>query len=191
MRFVISLSRYIFFSAITVFLQTLFVYICFAQITKSEAENFASSAYDVYIRENEMAAMNIPIDKTALLIDTESGAQNFEVELAQTVEEKERGLMYRRDFPDNRAMLFVFAPQEQVIAMWMRNTLLPLDMIFADRSGKIVYIYENAAPYSGKLISSLHPVSYAAELKGGQAALRGIKAGQMLRHPIICGQCGE
>lgn len=131
----------------------------------------------------------LPADKAPLFIVTDKGKQVFTAEIARSDAEKQRGLMYRRLFPRNRAMLFVFAPEEKVIAMWMEHTPLPLDMLFADKQGKIVMIYRNAAPFSRNLISSLYPVSYVAELNAGEAAARGLKTGQIMRHPIICGAC--
>ncbi|WP_246681526.1 DUF192 domain-containing protein [Candidatus Tokpelaia sp.] len=133
--------------------------------------------------------MALPVDKAPLIVATNKGRQIFAAEIARSDDEKARGLMYRRQFPENRAMMFVFAPEERVVTMWMDNTPLPLDMIFADKQGKIVYIYEHAEPFSHKLISSLHPVSYVVELRAGQARARGIKAGQKMLHPAICGEC--
>lgn len=133
--------------------------------------------------------LNLPADKAPLFFATDKGEQAFTVEIAHSEEEKARGLMYRRLFPKNRAMLFVFAPEERVITMWMENTPLPLDMVFTDKRGKITYIYYNAAPFSRNLISSLHPVSYVIELNAGQAAAKGLKAGQKVLHPVICGKC--
>jgi len=137
--------------------------------------------------END-APMMLPTDKAPLIFLTDKGYKAFDVEIARTETEREQGLMHRRIFPKNRAMLFVFNP-EQMVTMWMENTPLPLDMVFADSRGKIIYVYEGAEPYSRNLISSLHPVSYVVELNAGTVKADDIKVGQRIRHPVICGEC--
>jgi len=132
--------------------------------------------------------MMLAVDKAPLIFAGPKGQARFKVEIARTEEEKERGLMYRRIFPKDRAMLFIFEPP-QIVQMWMANTILPLDMIFADKSGKIIYVYEGAMPFSRNVISSVHPASYVVEVNAGAVAANGIKAGQYMRHPLICGRC--
>jgi len=130
--------------------------------------------------------MHLPVDKAPLIIYTDSGHVQFDVEVASTPEQKARGLMYRRDFPAARAMLFIF-PYEQRVMMWMANTPLPLDMIFANSSGQILYIYTDARPFSKSIISSIYPVSYVIETNAGQLKAKGIAVGQRITHPAIGG----
>ena len=79
--------------------------------------------------------------------------QVFSVEMATTEEEKTTGLMYRKELPDGQGMLFDFSPEQQV-SMWMKNTYIPLDMIFIRADGRILRIAENTEPLSTRIISS-------------------------------------
>ena len=86
-----------------------------------------------------------------LEIVTKSGVQVFSVEMATTEKEKETGLMYRKELPDGKGMLFDFSPEQQV-SMWMKNTYVSLDMIFIRADGRILRIAENTEPLSTKII---------------------------------------
>lgn len=88
-----------------------------------------------------------------LEIVTKSGVHVFSVELATTEREKETGLMYRKELADGKGMLFDFSP-EQEVSMWMKNTYIPLDMIFIRADGRILRIAENTEPLSTKIIPS-------------------------------------
>ena len=87
-----------------------------------------------------------------LEIVTKSGVQVFSVEMATTEQEKETGLMYRKELADGKGMLFDFSPEQQV-SMWMKNTYISLDMIFIRADGRILRIAENTEPQSTKIIS--------------------------------------
>lgn len=91
-----------------------------------------------------------------LEIVTRSGVQVFSVEVATTEEEKQTGLMYRKELADGKGMLFDFNP-EQEVSMWMKNTYVSLDMIFIRADGRILRIAENTEPMSTKIISSRGP----------------------------------
>ena len=88
-----------------------------------------------------------------LEIATKSGVQVFSVEMATTEEEKTTGLMYRKELGDGKGMLFDFSP-EQEVSMWMKNTYIPLDMIFIRADGRILRIAENTEPLSTRIIAS-------------------------------------
>src|SRR5437762_14006872 len=88
-----------------------------------------------------------------LEIVTKAGVQVFSVELAATEEEKTTGLMYRKELPDGKGMLFDFSPAQE-ISMWMKNTYISLDMIFIRPDGRILRIAENTEPFSTKIIPS-------------------------------------
>ncbi len=91
-----------------------------------------------------------------LEIVTKSGVQVFSVEMATTEEEKTTGLMYRKELPDGKGMLFDFTPEQQV-SMWMKNTYISLDMIFIRADGRILRIAENTEPQSTRIIPSGGP----------------------------------
>jgi len=133
-------------------------------------------------------AMQLPVDPNPLIIKTTKAEVRFDVEIADTPEKLQRGLMFRQDFPKNRAMLFVFG-REDVIKMWMKNTPLPLDMLFVDGQGKIVSFYSETQPFSQMTISSGHRAAFAIEINAGEARRNGIKEGDEVIHPLICGAC--
>ena len=102
-----------------------------------------------------------------LTITTEEGSEHvFQVEIAQTTEERAQGLMYRKELGEDRGMLFLF-PRRERIAMWMRNTEIPLDMLFISDDGRVTQIHERAVPHSEAIISSRRRVRYVLELPGG------------------------
>jgi len=91
-----------------------------------------------------------------LEIDTASGPRILQVEVMHTEQERERGLMYRKYLPKDRGMLFDF-PVEQPVMMWMKNTYIPLDMVFVDHNGRVVGIARNAEPLSETIIPPARP----------------------------------
>ena len=98
--------------------------------------------------------------------------------------QRERGLMFRRFLDENRGMLFDFETERPVM-MWMKNTYLPLDMVFIGRSGKVVGIAENAVPLSEKVISSGVSTFAVLEVNAGTAARIGLRIGDSIHHPIF------
>ena len=119
-----------------------------------------------------------------LEIVTKNGVQVFSVEMATTAEEKETGLMYRKELPDGKGMLFDFNP-EQEISMWMKNTYVSLDMIFIRADGRILRIAENTEPMSTKIISSRGPARAVLEVVAGTAQKYGIRPGDRVGHPLF------
>jgi hypothetical protein len=126
------------------------------------------------------AAQNL--DK--LEIVTSTGVHAFSVEMATNDAERERGLMYRRFMPADRGMLFDFKREEPVM-FWMKNTYIPLDMIFISRAGIVVSIAADAEPLSERTIPSGGPCYGVLELNGGVAARIGLKPGDKVLHPIF------
>jgi len=120
---------------------------------------------------------------TARLI-TATGEHAIEVELADTPQTRETGLMNRSEMAADHGMLFDFKDTRPV-AMWMKNTLIPLDMLFLDERGRVVNVAVNAKPLSLDIIPSAGPVRYVLEINGGAAARYGAKAGDRLSHPAI------
>jgi uncharacterized protein len=119
-----------------------------------------------------------------LEIATKSGVHVFSVEMATTEEEKQTGLMYRKELPDGKGMLFDFSPEQQ-ISMWMKNTYIPLDMIFIRADGRILRIAENTEPLSTKIISSGGLARGVLEVIAGTAQKYGIQPGDRVAHPLF------
>ena len=123
-----------------------------------------------------------------LTISTEGGAASFTVEIADTDEERRIGLMYRTKLPENGGMLFDFTHENRVQSMWMKNTLIPLDMAFIAKDGRIVRIEAMTTPRSLASISSGEPVAAVLEVAGGRLAASGVKAGDTVRHSLFDGE---
>ena len=100
----------------------------------------------------------------------------FHVEIARAPAELAKGLMYRDHLPMDTGMLFIFE-KDEVAHMWMRNTHIPLDMVFIDAAGTVVSVVANAKPMDETILSSQLPCRAALEINGGLAAQLGIKAG--------------
>jgi len=115
-------------------------------------------------------------ERDHLAIETAAGAQQFAVELALTSEQRMQGLMYRQRLPADAGMLFLY-PAARPVSMWMKNTLIPLDMLFIGDDGRILQIAERAIPGSTATISSLQPARAVLELNGGTAARLKIRVG--------------
>jgi uncharacterized membrane protein (UPF0127 family) len=98
------------------------------------------------------------------------------VEIADTPEAREKGLMFREEMPENHGMLFLM-PEESIQVFWMKNTPLPLDMLFIDHDWKIVGTIENATPYSTDPLSINKPSLYVLEVNGGFCSRHGINKG--------------
>lgn len=117
----------------------------------------------------------------ALAVASSNGTHAFQVEVAKSAAEQEKGLMYRTDIPDNGGMLFWpypaggGAPKEA--SFWMKNTPSPLDIIFIRANGTIARIAENAIPEDETPIPSGEPVAAVLELKGGRSSALGIAEG--------------
>jgi len=122
-----------------------------------------------------------------LILATVRGERKIIVEIAETDRQKALGLMFRTKLADDRGMLFVYgAPQE--ITMWMKNTYIPLDMVFIRDDGRVHRIAANTEPLSEDIIASKGAVSFVLELAGGAAERLGLKAGARLRHPLFRGR---
>jgi uncharacterized membrane protein (UPF0127 family) len=122
-----------------------------------------------------------------LEIVTKSGVQVFSVEMATTEQEKETGLMYRKELADGKGMLFDFSPEQQV-SMWMKNTFISLDMIFIRADGRILRIAENTEPQSTKIIPSGGLAKGVLEVIAGTAKKYGIEPGDRVAHPLFNGR---
>lgn len=129
------------------------------------------------------ALAELPVcDPRAVDLRGFGGAARFRVEIADTYESRARGLMHREHMERDSGMLFLFEPPRPV-AFWMRNTILPLDLIFVDAVGKVIRVTENAVPFSEALMPSGGPVRAVLEVNAGEAARFGVAQGTELRHP--------
>lgn len=123
--------------------------------------------------------------KRSSLVIVSGGRQiKFDVEMATNEAERERGLMYRKQLGAYEGMLFDFF-QEREVSFWMKNTLIPLDMVFIAGDGTIRHVHANAVPLSTDTIPSKFPVRAVLEINGGSARLLGIKPGDKVRHEIF------
>ena len=124
-------------------------------------------------------------------ITTQDGrAVSFAVEIADTPSKREMGLQYRRDLAADRGMIFLFPAQSQQ-SFWMKNTPLPLDMIFINRERKIAGIVEQTVPFSLDSRSVGAPSQFVLEINGGLSKRHGIKAGDSVRFENMSQQNGR
>ena len=119
-----------------------------------------------------------------LTIATETDAFMFTVEIAETEEQRSRGLMFRQRLPEDRGMLFDFG-KPRPVSMWMKNTYISLDMLFIREDGTIAYIAENTVPKSLDTIGVAEPVLAVLELAGGVSRKHGIRAGDKVYHRLF------
>jgi hypothetical protein len=119
-----------------------------------------------------------------LTIISATGPHRFKVELAETPAQMTQGLMFRTSLAPDSGMLFDYK-QPTVATMWMRNTLIPLDMLFVDAQGRIVNIHQRAVPQSLDIIAAAAPVRAVIELNGGTASRLSIEPGDRVVYPIF------
>lgn len=119
-----------------------------------------------------------------LVIESKNGRHTIKIEVAATPVDQEIGLMFREHMDPDHGMLFAMG-RTDVLSFWMKNTLIPLDMLFIAPDGTIKKIHENAEPKSLKGVSSEVPVSAVLELNGGRARALGIAEGDKVIHPYF------
>ena len=123
--------------------------------------------------------------KSELSIITSNGSKhNFLVEVAKTEEEKKIGLMFRKTLAKNAGMLFLYK-REALRLMWMKNTFIPLDILFIDKKGVIKRVVKRTIPHSLATISSRQSVLAVLELRGGITSSLEIKQGDRIEHPAF------
>ncbi len=127
---------------------------------------------------------DIVFKRSSLVIVTGNREIKFNVEMATNDAERERGLMFRKELGPYEGMLFDFY-REMPVSFWMKNTLIPLDMVFIAGDGTIRSVHANAVPLSTETIPSEYPVRAVLEINGGSARLLGIKSGDKVRHEIF------
>lgn len=123
--------------------------------------------------------------KGDVVVETSAGARHtFRVWIADTERRQRQGLMFVRNLPADQGMLFVNRPPRPA-SFWMKNTYIPLDLLFVDAGGKVLHIFERAAPLSLEPMGIDAPVRAVLEIKGGESARRGIRVGDRVRHPAF------
>lgn len=123
-----------------------------------------------------------PCQSDVVVVDALSGSHTFSVEVADDAQERAQGLMFRDTLDEAAGMLFVY-PKPRSVSFWMKNTLIPLDIIFTDQRGVVVSIHENAIPYDETPIFGGDAVFSVLELNAGVSQALDIKIGDVLRHP--------
>lgn len=129
-----------------------------------------------------IAQSHEPTDR--LLVITATGKHTFALEIAKTNEERAKGLMFRKSMPQNHGMLFIFH-DERPISMWMKNTLIPLDMIFLSGEGIVTSIVQETSPLSEEIITSDRQAQAVIEVNAGVAQKIGLVPGDKIRHPLF------
>ena len=131
----------------------------------------------------DSSTLNAP--ENILVIPAPDGTENYyRVEIADTQEKHAVGLMYREKLDIDSGMLFIF-DKPKPATFWMKNTYIPLDIIFIDKDGKVVDLYENAEPESEEYIHSIEDVKAVLEVNAGTVAKLGIKIGTQIYHQIF------
>ena len=120
----------------------------------------------------------------ALVIAGDNGTHTFQVEVADTLAEQAQGYMWREEIPEGTGMLFEFE-EPKVATIWMKNTPLPLDILFVRSNGRILKIEHSAQPYKLRSASSEAPVAAVIELMGGTSKDLGILPGDQVRHEFF------
>ena len=132
------------------------------------------------------AQASVSFEESSLTVDAREGAFEFLVEMAVSPAQRSQGLMFRESLEEDRGMLFDFGKPQRA-TMWMRNTYVPLDMLFIDAHGQITQIAADTQPLSDAVIASREPVRAVLELRGGVSAKLGIKPGDRVIHPMFDG----
>lgn len=123
---------------------------------KVEKKSVETAAID-FVKEGELSIFKVKTDSLVVQLD---------IEIADTDYETQTGLMYRKSMEEKQGMLFVF-PEEAMHSFYMKNTQIPLDLLFVDQDFKVKHIYENAEPFKENSISSTQPVQYVLEINAG------------------------
>jgi hypothetical protein len=123
-------------------------------------------------------------DEGKLVLHTAGGDHTFNVQVVDTPETRAQGLMFVQELADDAGMLFDFK-EEREVSFWMRNTFIPLDMIFIGADGEVKTIHVNARPQDPTSIPSEVPVQFVLEIPGGRSEEIGLEPGDTVEHPRI------
>lgn len=143
---------------------------------------------DFFVKFLIIGLLSLPIaacsQEDRAILHTSDGDYTFKIELASTQAERSKGLMFRQELAPDAGMLFDFQ-EEREVAFWMRNTFIPLDMIFIAADGTIRRIHVNARPHDPTSIPSNAPIRFVLEIPGGRSLEIGLEEGDTLEHPRI------
>lgn len=128
------------------------------------------------------ATAEIKMRRDTMTLHTARGTHRIEIEVAESEPEKAHGLMFRQSLGDNAGMLFPYSPPQE-ITMWMRNTFIPLDMIFIRADGTVLRVEAHTEPHSERIIPSRGDATGVLEMKAGSAERLGLKPGDRVEHP--------
>jgi Uncharacterized conserved protein len=135
-----------------------------------------------------IAAVALPLaacsDEGKLVLHSSTGDYSFDVEVVDTPESRAKGLMFVQELADDAGMLFDFK-EERPVSFWMRNTFIPLDMIFIGADGVVKNIHVNARPHDVTGIPSEGPVQFVLEIPGGRSVEIGLKPGDTMEHDRV------
>lgn len=140
---------------------------------------FVSLFYSISVHADE-----VTYGRDVVVIKTTSGLIEFDMEMALDTDQRRQGLMFRKELSAKSGMLFDYG-YPYTASMWMKNTLIPLDMLFVRYDGVIAYVHKRAIPGDLTAISANEPVRAVIEIAGGQAKAQGIKAGDKVLHSIF------
>ncbi len=145
---------------------------------------FSVAACSLGLATVAQAQDDVVFDVDTLKVTSGDQSHTFNVEVADTPDETARGLMFRESMAEDAGMLFEFDPPREP-QMWMKNTLIPLDMLFLDEAGQVIAIARSAQPGSLRRITPGTAVKGVLELNGGQAKALDIQAGAIVHHEIF------
>ncbi|ADU14465.1 protein of unknown function DUF192 [Asticcacaulis excentricus CB 48] len=128
-----------------------------------------------------------PPEREALQVLSAGTSHAFQVEIADDEQERETGLMNRDNLPTGQGMLFLF-PDARERAFWMKNTHIPLDIIYISKSGEVISIQKNTMPMNETPLHSFGPAAAVLEINGGKADVLGIKPGDRITHRFFEGK---
>ena len=155
-----------------------------AAIAASAVVGFALLGLIVLAPQDRASGAADEFSRGELVIETASGPLRLDVEIAETQQQRSRGLMFRTSLEADSWMIFLYeSPRE--ITMWMKNTYVPLDMLFIAADGRILNIARDTAPLDLTPIPSAGPVRGVLEIRAGTAIKLGIKAGDRVSHRIF------
>jgi uncharacterized membrane protein (UPF0127 family) len=144
--------------------------------------NLRNGPFSAMVAQAESKAAATGVERLEIVSGDRSHV--FQVEVMKTPEGRAKGLMFRQHMAEDRGMLFDFE-REEPVAMWMRNTYIPLDMLFIKANGVVHRVHERAQPLDETTIPAGAPVRFVLELNAGVAAKLGIKAGDRVKHGLI------
>ena len=155
------------------------------QIQEDREAQSQTESEQVKSKKEENSQPLLDPERSVLHIITQEGHTHiFHVEEARTPEEQAKGLMFRTHLDSDSGMLFFFEKSEQY-SFWMRNTLIPLDMIFIREDGIIEHIHDNAIPHDETPIRAPNPVRAVLEINGGLSEKLGLNAGDRIEYPLF------